>query len=201
MTDAAAPKETHSETGSGPYSGVVLAGGCSSRFGRDKALHVYRGKPLLQWVLDSLAGAGERLVIAERDYPDFGVPVRPDLISGGSSLSGLHAALSYARHDWVALAACDMPFLTPAYWEQLWARRGAAPLVVATNQAGGPEPLAALYHRALLPLVTQKLGQGDLRMSALASQAGASVVSWRDLAPHVDARLFLNVNTPGQLPP
>ena len=197
MTDAAVPEEIHSET----YSGVVLAGGRSSRFGRDKALHVHRGKPLLQWALDSLTGAGERMVIADRDYPNFEVSVRPDLISGGSSLSGLHAALSYARHDWVALAACDMPFLTPAYWEQLWARRGAEPLVIATNQEGGPEPLAALYHRALLPLVTQKLGQGDLRMSALASQTGASLVNWRDLAPHADARLFLNVNTPDQLPP
>ena len=201
MTDAAAFEEIGNETRSGSYSGVVLAGGRSSRFGRDKALHVYRGKPLLRWALDSLTGAGERMVIADRDYPNLEVSVHPDLISGGSSLGGLHAALSYARHDWVALAACDMPFLTPAYWEQLWARRGAAPLVVATNQEGGFEPLAALYHRALLPLVTQKLAQGDLRMSVLASQAGASFVSWRDLAPHVDARLFLNVNTPDQLPP
>ena len=195
MTDAAAPEKIYSN-----YSGVVLAGGRSSRFGRDKALHVYRGKPLAQWVLESLEGADERFIIASRDYPDLEAPVRPDLISGGSSLGGLHAALSYARCDWVALAACDMPFLTPAYWSQLWARRGAAPLVIATNQAGEPEPLAALYHRALLPLVTQKLERGDLKMNTLALQAGAPLVSWRDLAPHVDARLFLNVNTPDQLP-
>ena len=182
------------------YSGAVLAGGRSSRFGQDKALHVYHGKPLLRWVLESLSGAGERMVIANRAYPDLGVPVRPDLMSGGSALSGLHAALSYARFDWVALAACDMPFLTSAYWSLLWERRGAAPLVVATNQAGGLEPLAALYHHTLLPLVTRKLRKGDLKMTALASQAGATLVSWPDLAHHAGASLFLNANTPDELP-
>ena len=182
------------------YSGAVLAGGRSSRFGHDKALHVYRGKPLLHWVLESLSGAGERMIIANRAYPDLSVPVRPDLISGGSALSGLHAALSYARFDWVALAACDMPFLTPAYWDVLWDRRGAAPLVVATNEGDGLEPLAALYHRALLPLVTRKLREGDLKMTALASQAGATLVHWSDLAHHASAPLFLNANTPNKLP-
>ena len=197
MMKTVTPDETPSY--SDTYSGVVLAGGRSSRFGRDKALHVYRGKPLLRWVLESLAGADEHLVIANRAYPGLGVPVRPDLVSGGSSLSGLHAALSYARHDWVALAACDMPFLTPAYWEKLWEHRSAAPLVIATNEGGGLEPLAALYHRALLPFVTQKLAADDLKMTALASQAGASVVTWQTLAPHVSAQLFLNVNTPDEL--
>ncbi len=200
MIKVVTPGETYSNGYSNGYSGVVLAGGRSSRFGRDKALHVYRGKPLLQWVLESLESADERIIIANRAYSGLSVPVRPDLIRGGSSLSGLHAALSYTRHDWVALAACDMPFLTCAYWQYLWECRGAAPLVIATNQGGGLEPLAALYHRALLPLVTRKLEEGDLKMTALASQAGASVVSWRDLAPCVSARLFLNINTPDELP-
>jgi molybdenum cofactor guanylyltransferase len=80
------------------YSGAVLAGGASKRFGEDKALFPYRGKPLLQWVLESLQGAQERFVVANRPYEGFGVPVYPDLLPGADSLSGLHSALSHARH-------------------------------------------------------------------------------------------------------
>lgn len=67
------------------WSGAVLAGGRSSRFGRDKALYVYKGKPLIAWVLDSMAGASERLVIANRPYR---LEVYPDLWRGGDTCRG-----------------------------------------------------------------------------------------------------------------
>ena len=129
------------------YSGAVLAGGASRRFGEDKALFLYRGKPLLLWVLESLGGAAERFLVANRPYEGFGVPVYPDLLPGADSLSGLHSALVHARFPWVAVAATDLPFLTRAYWDFLYEKALASPHpVVAVH---GPE--AVSYTHLTLP--------------------------------------------------
>jgi len=178
------------------FSGAVLAGGRSSRFGTDKALYVYRGRALLEWVLASLEEAEERFIVAGRPY-DVGVPFHPDLRPGGGSLSGLHAALHHAREDWVALAACDLPFLTGAYWRTLLEHTAGAKAVLVRGPTGRLEPLAALYHKDLLTLVEAQLAAGDYRMHALAQEA--RVLPWAQVA-HVGERALLNANRLEDLP-
>ncbi len=172
------------------FSGAVLAGGRSSRFGRDKAGYIYRGKPLALWALESLAAADERFLVANRPY-DFGVPVYPDFYPG-SSLGGLHAALSHARHDWLALAACDMPFLTPAYWRKLLSERGEVQAVVVLGPQGRPEPLAALYHKSLLPLAEKQLEAAELKIQRLVREARARTLPFHELG--LDERALNNAN-------
>lgn len=144
------------------YSGAVLAGGASGRFGEDKALFVYRGKPLLLWVLESLRGAEERFIVANRPYVGFGVPVYPDLLPGADSLSGLHSALAHARFPWVAVAATDLPFLTRGFWDFLYeqARASPYPVVAVYSPEGHLEPLMALYHKDCLPQVERQIREG-----------------------------------------
>ena len=178
------------------FSGAVLTGGRSSRFTQDKAEYVYRGRPLAAWVLGSLAHADERFIVSGRPY-DFGVPVYPDRYPG-SSLGGLHAALTHAAHNWVAVAACDMPFLTPAYWDELLKRRGEARAVVVMGPDGRPEPLAALYHKGLAGLAERQLEAGDLKMQTFVAAAGAQLVPWQELG--VTEQTFLNANRLSDLP-
>lgn len=172
------------------FSGAVLAGGRSSRFGQDKALYVYNGQLLAGWALESLRGANERFLVSSRPY-DLGVPVYPDFYPG-SSLGGLHAALFYATHDWVAIAACDMPFLTTDYWQKLLTHIEDVQAVVVQGPSGRLEPLAALYHRALLPLAEAQLKMGDFKLQAFLETAQTRVVPWETLG--VDARMFSNAN-------
>jgi molybdenum cofactor guanylyltransferase len=180
------------------FSGAVLAGGKSRRFGENKALYLYQNKALIQWVLDSLDEASERFVIANRPL-ELNFPVYPDLRPGFDSLSGVHAALSYATHDWVAVAGCDLPFLTSAYWKCLLAQSERTQLVIARSSAGHLEPLAALYHRSLLPVVEAQLERGDLALKHLVDHDYTKVMPWSDLELHFDAHLFLNANTKVEL--
>ena len=172
------------------FSGAVLAGGRSSRFGQDKALYVYNGKPLAVWALGSLAGADERFVVSSRPY-DLGVPVYPDLYPG-SSLGGLHAALSRAAHTWVAVAACDMPFLTADYWQGLLEHTEGVQAVVARGPDGRPQPLAALYHKTLLPSAGERLEAGDFKLSGLLEDAEMQVLAFEALGCRPD--VFTNLN-------
>lgn len=178
------------------FSGAVLAGGRSRRFGRDKARFVWEGRPLMGYVLDSLNAAEERFVVAGRDYGDFGFPVYPDVIPGGDALSGLHSALFHARGDWVAVAACDLPYLTSGYWAYLYdrARRTKAGAVVAEGPTGWIEPLAAFYRKELEPAARAQLEAGDLFLKHLVETARAEIVPWSELRSRFGPRLFLNAN-------
>jgi molybdopterin-guanine dinucleotide biosynthesis protein A len=181
------------------FTGTVLAGGKSSRFGQNKALYVYQNKPLIHWVLNSLDHASERFVIANQPL-DLQIPVYPDLKSGFGSLSGVHAALSYAKYDWVAIAACDLPFLSCDYWRQLQGHINNVQIVMAQNQEGFSEPLAALYHRSILPLVEAQIESQNLTLHHLATITRTKLIPWNELKPKVDRRLFLNANTVHDLP-
>ena len=121
----------------------------------------------------------------------FGVPVYGDFYPG-SSLGGLHAALTYAKHDWVVLAACDMPFLTPDYWQKLLGQTENANAVVVSGPEGKLEPLAALYHKSLLPLAERQLENGQLKFQTFTEEADARVLSWEGL--ELDPKTFFNAN-------
>ncbi len=153
----------------------------------------------MAWALDSLEGASERFIIANRDYPEFDVPVYPDRLPGGGSLSGLHAALHHTQETWVALAACDMPFLTSEYWAYLSQYRGNAPIVIGKGPGNAFQPLAALYHRSLLTKVEHNLLAERLSLHRLAREEGAVTVPWRALSP-LGKDLFLNANRKDDLP-
>ena len=180
------------------FSGVVLAGGRSKRFGRDKAVAPYHGRILLLRVLDSLTEAAERYVVANRPRPVQGFPTRPDIVVTGSALSGLHAALAYARHPWVAIAACDLPHLTPDYWRLLWLRRHGRQAVVVRHESGELEPLAALYHRSALPLAEARLLQGSYALHGLVTDLDTRYLAAREVRLHSPLALR-NLNSPRDL--
>ncbi len=175
------------------FSGAVLAGGRSQRFGSDKARFVLDGKPLLTRVLESLAAASERFVVADRDYSDFGPPVYADVLPAQTPLSGVHTALSRAAEDWVAVVACDLPYLTPAYWARL-ARHRAGVQAVVVRRGGRLEPLAAFYHRDLAPEAGRRLQRGDWAVYGFVESAHTRILDFADLdlPPHT----LTNLNTP-----
>jgi len=115
MRDLLSPHSRNARVSQLPISGAVLAGGRSSRFETDKALHVWRGKTLLEHALGSLEGCVERFVVGG-DYQLDGITVYPDLEPHAGSLRGLARALELAHLDRVAVSACDMPNLKSAYW-------------------------------------------------------------------------------------
>jgi len=181
------------------FSAAILAGGRSRRFGRDKALAPYHGKPLLQWVLESLSEADERLIIANRPYPLFGIRRIADIIPTSSSLSGLHAALASAKHQWVAVAACDLPHLRPSFWRLLRRHSGPWDAVMVRHDSGRLEPLAALYHRSVLSMVETQLQRGDLSLHHLARNLNTRYLRARTVYSATSLRVLLNVNTVSDL--
>lgn len=100
-------------------SGIVLAGGRSTRFGADKLAADVRGKPLLHHPIAVLADVCDDIVVvlapgdAGAGLPS-GVTVANDTTEGEGPLAGLHTGLMAAvRSDMVLVVGGDMPSLQP----------------------------------------------------------------------------------------
>lgn len=100
-------------------SGIVLAGGRSTRFGSDKLAATFAGVPLVRRAVDALATVTDGVIVVlppgvDRDDLPDGVTVTRDPQEGEGPLAGLHSGLLAAvRTDQVVVAGGDMPELQP----------------------------------------------------------------------------------------
>lgn len=179
------------------FSGAVLAGGRSERFGSDKCDHRFQGTSLLDRALGALEPAHERWIVGGPERQRLGATWVPDEPPGRGALAGVRRALEVARFDWVAIVACDMPFVPAVLWARLLAAAGEARLVMAEGPAG-LEPLAAVYHRDLMPWIDRAWADGRRSPRALLEPHGR-VVGWDVLSADLHAKAFLNVNRPEDL--
>ncbi len=180
-------------------TGAITAGGKSSRFGSDKALALLEGRPLLHHAAHGLEDCGLRLLVAPPGkYELAGWQNVPDTRPSEGPLAGLEAALEAALRlrgaGWVALTGVDLPRLTHDFWRTLAVARTPDTLSVQPlDVAGRPQPLAALYHTAVLPRVTALLDAGERRLrTAAPAEAVVTVAGIQD-------RILQNVNTPADL--
>lgn len=166
----------------------VLAGGRSSRFGRDKATARLAGVPLLSRVAALAAPFACRItVVADRagKYESLGLRTIVDPRPGRGPLGGLLAALADAAEGWVLLLPCDLWTLQEEWIRRLLAARRPGSRVVAFRGARW-EPMPGLYHAAALAEVAAAVERGELTLWRLYSRVQTEVVAlpggWPELA-------------------
>ncbi len=175
-------------------AGFVLAGGRSSRMGRDKALLEWDGDALLARAARCVAeAAGTVAVVGDpQRYAQFGMPVVADLRPGEGPLAGIEAALDspYAA-EWNLIVACDMPNLDTALLARLLAEaRRHNPDCVTARTARGIEPLCAVYRRSFVDVARKALDAGQRKVRD--AFVGLQVIHlWID-----NEGAVTNVNTP-----
>jgi molybdopterin-guanine dinucleotide biosynthesis protein A len=181
-----------------PFTAVLLAGGRSTRMGRDKAGIVLDGQPLWQRQLATLrATAPRELWISghpDGPYAGAGVEVVPDDAPGLGPLGGIVTALRRMQCERLLVLAIDLPAMTPVFLRGLLGTSGVVPIL-----DGRFEPLAAVYPRSIRTLAEECLATQERSMQRFV-RAG---IDRRLLIPHAvseDERpLFRNVNSPSDL--
>jgi molybdopterin-guanine dinucleotide biosynthesis protein A len=176
-------------------TGFVLAGGESTRMGRDKALLPYRGTTLLEYIASIVRqAAGTVTIIGDPGrYRDVGYPVCPDQIPQCGPIAGIFTALSLTASDWNLVVACDMPMLSAPALRKLIDRSFQSPgnCIVGAGLGGEPQPLCAVYHRRCLPRLEQAIRDKRFRMKGLVAELNAEHVP-------LDPSMLANINTPGE---
>lgn len=190
------------EQGAILFAAAVLAGGRSTRMGADKAFLKWQGRRLIDRQLDLLRTlAPTELLVSGRagvDYAATGARVVCDAVPEQGPLGGLAAVLKATSAPHVVLLAVDLPAMTRDFLRSLLTQ--CRPGVGAVAQIPfGWEPLAAVYPREILPLVTARLARRDLAMQRMVSEAVDSGLLAKVNATPTELGLFRNVNSPADL--
>jgi len=131
--------------------GLVLAGGKSTRMGRDKGLLSYHGKPQREYLYEQLRPLCREVYLSVRPEQKDSVPEGFAYIADENKYKGplnglLSAHHAYPDAAWLVVA-CDLPLIDRKVLEFLLERRNpnAMATAFATRKTGLPEPLAALW--------------------------------------------------------
>jgi len=141
---------------------VILAGGESKRMGSDKARVKLAGLTLIERVLATVNPLFDDVMISGRDnaVEIGGTRFVKDRHTGRGPIIGLCAALQEARHPYLFVIACDMPFVTPQLIESLALNPDGYDVVVPMRD-GRPEPLCALYSTACINVLVGRVENGQ----------------------------------------
>lgn len=190
---------TKTEGRDGPILGAVLAGGRSSRFGRDKGLARLAGERLVDRAADTLRKVCDAVVVVSSrpEHEVEGALRIPDLRHDLGPLAGIESAMRHAEAVGAAavfVLACDLPTVDASVVRSVVDGIGAAP-AAAPRRDGPPgfEPLCAVYRTSCVDVASRLLDEGVRGAHALFEQVGGRTVEMEG------APALLNVNTPSDL--
>jgi molybdenum cofactor guanylyltransferase len=183
-------------------SAFVLAGGKSTRMGRDKATLPLAGRTLLETALAAARSVTQKVFIlgSPELYGAYGEAIA-DIFPGCGPLGGIHAALQHSPTDLNLILAVDTPFLSHQLLNYLVERaRESQATITAPEINSYPQPLCAVYTQAFLPIAEQALRAGNYKIVPLFPSGRTLVIPESELARFAfTAEMFENLNTPEEL--
>jgi molybdenum cofactor guanylyltransferase len=174
-------------------AGFLLAGGRSSRMGRDKALLTLGGESLVKIGLEKLQVVCEVVAIAggSEELAGFGRVV-PDKWVGCGPLGGIVSALEQSLFEWNLFLPVDVPFVPVSCLEALLLGASEYPCVCVMAGIGDvKQPLCAAYSRKALSVLQRELAEGRWKVTEAIAAAGLVRV-----ADFGNVDWFANLNTP-----
>ena len=179
-------------------TGFVLAGGKSSRMGKDKAFLQIFGRTLLAHALElAKAATGSAWIVGSREkFAAFG-QVAEDIYPGHGPLAGIHKALTSTQTDLNLILAVDMPFLQPDFLDYLVAQaRDSNAAVVVPVVGRCLQPLCAVYRREFAEVAERSLAADKNKIERLFAEVQTRVIKHEELERNgFSEGMFRNLNT------
>ncbi|MDR2467339.1 MAG: molybdenum cofactor guanylyltransferase [Spirochaetaceae bacterium] len=150
-------------------SAVILAGGQGRRIGCDKKELVLAGEKIIDRLIRLLSAHFDEIIVSTNTaFERTGIICVEDTLGAGP-LAGIYSALQCAASEYLYVTACDMPFISCAYIDQLAGCIATRSYdVAAARRPGGfIEPFNAFYRKTTLPLIREQLLRGEYKMGAL----------------------------------
>ncbi|MDD2511528.1 MAG: molybdenum cofactor guanylyltransferase [Syntrophomonas sp.] len=184
-------------------SGIILAGGKSSRMKFNKAFARITSQTAIEIIIEKFTAFFSETMIITNDpelYLHLGLPVFTDVYPRQGPVSGIHSALYHAANEAVFLLGCDMPFVEMQVVEYMLQMLGDHDSVVPCIDSQ-LQPTSAVYHRKCLPLFTSCLENQRLKLTRIFyEEIDALVIQEEELAQFGNPReIFFNVNDPTAL--
>jgi molybdopterin-guanine dinucleotide biosynthesis protein A len=190
------------KTQADPMSGVILAGGRSTRLGQNKAFLEINGQPLIERIADRLAQVCEEIIVVTNEvdeYEHLEAAVVADILPGKGALGGLFSGLKAAGNQHSLVVGCDMPFLNLALLRYMQGFAEAYDVVIP-RVGRFVEALHAVYSKSCLPHIERRLQTGDLQITRFLSDVRVGYVEQEEIEVFDPDHLsFFNINSQADL--
>lgn len=183
-------------------TGVILAGGKSTRYGSNKAFACIDGVPLIERVIQVMGAVFENMLLitnTPEEYAHLGLPMKGDLIKGLGPMGGVYTGLKSISGESGFFVACDMPYLNATLIRRILEMRGVSDAVVPRLGAM-VEPLHALYTKGCIGAIEELIRAGNHQILRFFARVRVQYVDEELLRTYDgDLRFLANVNRPRDL--
>lgn len=181
---------------SSDITGIILAGGRSTRMGEDKGLVKIDGKPLFQRIAERLDPMVSKILInSNQNQHLYGqhFEVIPDMTQDYSGpLAGMLAGLKAATTQWALFVPCDVPEFPVNLAEALWQHKDGQQALYARD-LHREHPTLCLLNKNLIPALEKYLTSGERKVMFFFNKINAMPITFHE------RNAFANLNTPADI--
>lgn len=172
---------------------AILAGGKSSRMGKDKAFLEYRDKSFIENIINKGNKFQEILIVSnnKKDYEKFNIKVVQDIYKEKGPIGGIHAALVNSKFNKVLCVACDMPLLSEETLVNLSKEKDESEVVIPKIN-GRLQPLCAIYTKSLIERIEENIQKNRKKLIDNIKDFDFKILDKNNL----NKKDFININTP-----
>ncbi len=181
-------------------TGIVLAGGKSSRIGTEKGLVKFRNKPLIEYSLNVLKLVVDEILISSNSdsYNAFGYQVLKDEIPESGPMGGIYTGLKASKNEINIVISCDVPLVDTNFLNRLLTFSDDFAAVVPWHEKEFFEPLCAVYNKNLLPVFKEFIDNRNFRIPDFLKTVNTKFLK-TGKENGIDPFIFYNINTLKQL--
>lgn len=173
-------------------TGIILAGGKSSRMGSDKSLLTYNKEPFIQHVINAMKPLVEDIIIVSNYmvHDKFGYKRVEDIFKDSGPVAGIHSGLSHSSTDYNLVLSCDIPLIKTEILEILIHSDYTNYDVVQIQIGEKTMPLIALYHKRCAHKCLELLQNDERRLLEAVKQLNTKSIiinsQWEDFVKNVN---------------
>ena len=178
-------------------TGIILAGGKSSRMGTDKGFLMLNEKPFIQHSIDALKPLVSEIIIVSDnlDYDILGYKRVTDTIKDAGPVAGICSGLEASKTDYNLVLSCDIPLIKTEILEKLIVNIETNFDIIQIESHGKTMPLIALYKKHCSVFFSNLLKNDERRLRMAVSQCRVKNIS----LDHNHNNATMNVNTKEEL--
>ncbi|MCK9281765.1 MAG: molybdenum cofactor guanylyltransferase [Melioribacteraceae bacterium] len=180
-------------------TGIILAGGKSSRMGINKCLLKIGDETIIERILSVMKSVFEKVIIITNtpvEYTSLGVMVYKDILKGFGPIGGIHSGLTHSSTNEDFVISCDMPLMIKEMVEFITEYKSDK-LIRFCKAGGYNQPLAGIYKKGLIPEIEIFLNQSNdtstKSFHQLIKNVDAEIINPENLSFYKE-ELFFNVN-------
>ena len=178
-------------------TGILLAGGMSSRMGREKGSLMIGGNMMYLYPLKALEALCDEILISSSNPLLENLPytIVADKISGIGPMAGIHACLEHSSNDLNLVLSYDLPLVNESLLKYLVDKSDEWEMIVPAMQAGKPEPLCALYRKSMSSVFGSMIEKKRYAVHQAIPLVRSLVLDIQPDMPFYTPDLFLNINS------